>query len=52
MKIITTLSLCILLVGCSYGVHAGKKCLVADGGTAWSYVWFAESGAELTECDG
>ena len=50
MKIFSILLTLLFLSGCSYGLHLGKNCLVAKDGTAWSYVWFAESGAKLTKC--
>jgi|TARA_R100000084_G_C4536568_1_gene93676 hypothetical protein len=50
VKIFSILLILFFLSGCSYGLHLGKKCLVSKDGTAWSYVWFAESGARLTEC--
>ena len=40
-----------LLSGCSYGLHVGKKCLESDKGTAWSYLWLAESGVEINKCN-
>jgi len=51
MKIISILLMILFLSGCSYGLHLGKTCLVSKDGTAWSYMWFAESGAKLTKCE-